>query len=131
MGRRGKLAIFAAVTAAAIAAVAQLALGAGGGHTFSVKLTIEADSAAHRVTGAVVSKAPSEFCDSAKIRIRRAMPGKDEVIAKVKPRRGGEWAVKLPAAVRGDRVYAQTSRYQLPSRPVVCLGARSAKVTAP
>jgi hypothetical protein len=131
MGIRGKLLTIAAVAATVLAAVAPVALGASPSHTFSVTLTIESDSAGHRLAGAVVSQAPSEYCDTARIRIRRAMPGHDEVVAKVRPRKGGEWSLKLPAGLSGDRVYAETSRYQLPSRPVVCLGARSAEVTAP
>ena len=40
---------------------------------------------------------------------------------------------KRPGAkrIRGKRVYAEVLEYHLPSRPVVCLAARSRTVTAP
>ena len=99
-------------------------------HTFSISLTISVDRAAHKLNGSVVTDAPSEFCDSSTIRIRKQEPGKDAIAARVRPY-AGEWHLKSFPAIRGARVYAEALPYHLPSRPVVCLGARSRTVTAP
>ncbi len=99
-------------------------------HTYPVSLTISVDRAAHKIGGTIVTDAPSEFCEISTIRVRRIMPGKDKVVAGITPY-AGEWRMKSPAALRGERVYAEVSTYHLPSRPVVCLGARSRTVTAP
>lgn len=120
----------AVVSLAMFAAIAATASAGASHHTYSVKLTIEADGAKHVLSGAILSKAPSEFCEEAKIRVREVMPGKDEVVAKLKPRAGGTWSLKTPKKLRGHRVYTETSRYQLPSRPVTCLAGRSPKIVA-
>ncbi len=99
-------------------------------HTYPVALTISVDRATHKISGTIVTDAPSEFCESSTVRILRIEPGKDEVVARISPY-GGKWGMKSPAALRGERVYAELLSYHLPSRPVVCLAARSRTVTAP
>jgi len=100
-------------------------------HTFSVTVTISIDRAAHSLSGKVESDAPSEFCDGATVRVMRALPGKDKPVARVTPSELNEWRLKSFPAIAGKRVYAEVLQYHLPSRPVVCLGARSRSVTAP
>jgi hypothetical protein len=99
-------------------------------HTYPVALTISVDRAAHKISGTIVTDAPSEFCEISTVRVRRVTPGKDKVVAGIPPY-GGEWRMKSPPALRGERIYAEVLSYHLPSRPVVCLGARSRTVTAP
>lgn len=99
-------------------------------HTYPVSLTISVDRAAHKLSGTIVTDAPSEFCEISTIRVRRVMPGKDKVVAGIAPY-AGEWRMRSPAALRGERIYAEVLTYHLPNRPVVCLGARSRTVTAP
>jgi hypothetical protein len=99
-------------------------------HIYPVTLTIAVDRAADKISGTVVSDAPSEFCTSSTVRIRQAMRGRDEVVARISPIYD-EWRMKSPPTLRGERVYAEVLRYHLPSRPVECLGARSRSVTAP
>lgn len=99
-------------------------------HTYAVTLTISVDRDAGRLSGTIVSDAPSEFCDSSTVRIRQAMPGKDKVVARVFPG-AGKWGLNSFPAIRGKRVYAEVLAYELPYRPVMCLGARSRTVTAP
>lgn len=99
-------------------------------HTYPVTLTIKVDRDADRLSGTISSEAPSEFCDSSSVRIRRAMPGKDRVVARVFPT-AGEWRLRSFPAIAGKRVYAEVLTYELPQRPVMCLGARSRTVTAP
>jgi hypothetical protein len=119
----------------AIAAIAALFLlipvaSAETTHTYPVTLTISVDRAAHKISGTIVTDAPSEFCEISNIRVRRVMPGHDDVVTTIPPY-GGEWHMKSPAALRGKRVYAEVLTYHLPSRPVVCLGAHSRAITAP
>lgn len=99
-------------------------------HTYAVTLTISVDRGADKISGTIVTDAPSEFCDSSTVRVRRAMPGHDKVVARIFPQ-AAEWRMKSPAALRGKRVYAEVLAYHLPQRPVVCLAARSRTVTAP
>jgi hypothetical protein len=99
-------------------------------HTYPVTLTISVDRAARQLNGTIITDAPSEFCDSSSIRILREMPGKDELVKTVAPY-GGEFHAHSPKFIRGKRVYAEVLSYHLPSRPVVCLAARSRTVTAP
>lgn len=99
-------------------------------HTYPVSLTISVDRAAHKISGTIVTDAPSEFCEISTIRVLRVVPGKDKLVAGISPY-GGEWRMKSPAALRGERIYAEVLTYHLPSRPVICLGARSRTVTAP
>ncbi|HEX8690700.1 MAG TPA: hypothetical protein VF729_10710 [Solirubrobacterales bacterium] len=99
-------------------------------HTYEVTLTISVDRGADKLSGTVSSDAPSEFCDSSTVRIRRAMPGRDKVVGRVFPTYG-EWRLKSFPAISGKRVYAEVLSYELPQRPVICLGARSRTVTAP
>jgi hypothetical protein len=128
MGRRILLGVLV-LSVAVVPAVAPAASGETT-HTFAVSLTISVDRASHKINGTIVTEAPSEFCDSSAVRIRRVMPGKDKVVARVSPY-VGEWHLKSPPALRGKRVYAEVLSYHLPSRPVKCLGARSRSVTAP
>ncbi len=99
-------------------------------HTYPVTLTISVDRGAGKLSGTISSDAPSEFCDSSTVRIRRAMPGKDKVVGRVFPTYG-EWRLRSFPAISGKRVYAEVLTYELPQRPVMCLGARSRTVTAP
>lgn len=117
---------------ASIAAILTVIPAASGEttHTYPVTLTISVDRAAHKISGTIVTEAPSEFCEISNIRVRREMPGHDRVVAAIPPY-GGEWRMKSPPALRGERIYAEVLTYHLPSRPVVCLGARSRTVTAP
>jgi hypothetical protein len=100
-------------------------------HTFSVTVTISVDRAARQLSGRVESDAPSEFCDGATVRVMRSLPGKDKPAARISPNDFSEWHLKSFPALAGKRVYAEVLQYHLPSRPVVCLGARSRTVTAP
>jgi hypothetical protein len=120
---------------ALVASIAALALAApiASGettHTYAVTLTISVDRAAGKIGGTIVTDAPSEFCESSAVRVRKAMPGRDKVVARITPY-GGEWRMKSPPALRGARVYAEVLAYHLPQRPVECLAARSRTVTAP
>jgi hypothetical protein len=99
-------------------------------HTYAVTLTINVDRAAQKLSGTIVTDAPSEFCDSSTVRIRQAMPGHDRVVARLFPE-AAEWRMKSTPALRGAHVYAEVLAYHLPQRPVECLGARSRAVTAP
>lgn len=115
-----------------VAAVAVAAPAASGEetHVYSVTLTIAVDRTEGRIGGLILTDAPSEFCESSTVRVRRAMPGRDKVVARLFPG-AGKWGMKSPKALRGERVYAEVLPYHLPSRPVECLGARSRTVTAP
>jgi len=99
-------------------------------HVYAVTLTIAVDRPAHKISGTVASDAPGQFCELSTIRVRKAIPGHDDLVARLTPY-GNEWQMKSPAALRGERVYAEVSPYHLPSRPVECLAARSRTVTAP
>jgi hypothetical protein len=109
------------------------AFGASAGrtHTYAVTVTIKVeDRAAHKVGGRIISDAPSTFCTESSVRVRRVARGRDPVIGLVFKPANAEWHIKLPRH-RGDRIYAEISRYHLPQRPVVCLGDRSRTITAP
>jgi hypothetical protein len=99
-------------------------------HTYAVTLTIGVDRDAGRIDGAIVTDAPSEFCDSSTVRIREVAPGHDRVVARLFPE-AAEWGMKSTPALQGARVYAEVLAYHLPYRPVECLAARSRAVTAP
>jgi uncharacterized protein (DUF2141 family) len=99
-------------------------------HTYAVTLTISVDRAAGKISGTIITDAPSEFCDSSTVRIRKAMPGQDKVVARLFPE-AAEWQMKSTPGLRGSRIYAEVLPYHLPQRPVECLGARSRAVTAP
>lgn len=99
-------------------------------HTYAVTLTIGVDREAGRISGTIVTDAPSEFCDSSTVRVRESMPGHDRVVARLFPE-AAEWRMKSPPALRGARVYAEVLAYHLPQRPVECLAARSRTVVAP
>src|SRR3954447_1644059 len=75
-------------------------------HTYPVILTISVDRAAHKISGTIITDAPSEFCEISNVRVRRVMPGHDDVVTTVPPY-GGEWHMRSPAALRGKRVYAE------------------------
>ena len=128
MGR----AILPGLLATLLLAVAGLVPAATGEttHTFPVALTISVDRPGHLINGTIVTDAPSEFCESSSIRIVRPVPGKDEVVKTVTPY-AGVFHASSPKRIRGKRVYAEVLSYHLPSRPVVCLAARSRTVTAP
>ncbi len=127
--RRGTQLGALAVSILAILAVAGPA-SAETTHVYAVSLTIGVDRDAGKIEGTIVTDAPSEFCDSSTVRVRRAMPGRDKVVARIYPY-GGEWRMKSFPALSGKRVYAEVLPYHLPARPVECLGARSRTVTAP
>jgi hypothetical protein len=99
-------------------------------HTYAVSLTISVDRPGRLINGTILTDAPSEFCDGSSIRIVRPMPGKDELVKTVTPY-AGEYQAGSPKRIRNKRVYAEVLSYHLPSRPVVCLAARSRTVTAP
>jgi hypothetical protein len=122
----------AGIVLGSLAAVVMLASAAVGEttHTYPVSLTISVDRAARQLNGTIVTDAPSEFCDSSSIRILELMPGKDELVKAVAPY-GGEFHAHVPKFISGKRVYAEVLSYHLPSRPVVCLAARSRAVIAP
>ena len=80
-------------------------------HTYPVSLTISADRTGHLINVQV-------------------LPGKDDLVKAVTPY-AGEFHASSPKRIRGKRVYAEVLSYHLPSRPVVCLAARSRTVTAP
>jgi hypothetical protein len=127
----GRLAIAASAATVILASVALSPIAAAETtHTYPVSLTISVDRSARQLNGTIVTEAPSEFCDSSTIRIRVQMPGKDDVVKTVPPY-GGEFHAHVPKFIRGKRVYAEVLSYHLPSRPVVCLAARSRTVTAP
>ena len=117
---------------AALLAAASIVAPAAGEttHTYPVSLTISVDRPGHLINGTIVTEAPSVFCESSSIRIVRPLPGKDEVVKTVTPY-GGEYHASSPRRIRNKRVYAEVLAYHLPSRPVVCLGARSRSVIAP
>ncbi len=131
LGSVGKGRLLGALVAsiAAILAITPTAFGETT-HTYAVTLTIAVDRAAHKIDGTVASDAPGQFCELSTVRVRKVMPGKDKVVARLTPY-GNEWHMKSPPALRGERIYAEVSTYHLPSRPVECLGARSRTVTAP
>src|ERR1044071_5990194 len=62
-------------------------------HTYPVALTISVDRAVHKISGTIVTDAPSEFCEISTVRVRRVMPGHDKVVAGIPPSRGG-WRVE-------------------------------------
>jgi hypothetical protein len=126
----GRLLAALLVFAAAVLAVVPTAAAAETTHVYAVTLTISVDRAAGKINGTVASDAPGQFCELSTIRVRKAMPGHDKVVARIAPY-GNEWHMKSPPALSGERVYAEVSAYHLPSRPVECLGARSRTVTAP
>lgn len=128
MRRRGTLGSIALVFAAFFAFTG--AVSGEDTHVYAVSLTIAVDRPAHTINGTIVSDAPSEFCTSSTVRVRKAMPGRDKVVARIFPIYD-EWRLKSSSALRGARIYAEVLRYHLPSRPVECLEARSRTVTAP
>jgi len=126
---RGRLLVTLVVFLAAVTVIAPAASGEET-HVYSVSLTIAVDRAAHKLGGSILTEAPSEFCESSTVRVRKATPGKDDIAGRIFPV-AGEWHFRSPKALRGERVYAEVLPYHLPSRPVECLGARSRTVTAP
>jgi hypothetical protein len=124
--------VLLATLAACLVAVASapLAAPAETTHTYGVTLTISVDRGTGQISGAILTDAPSEFCDSSTVRIREVTRGHDRVVARLFPQ-AGEWRMKSTPALRGARVYAEALAYHLPQRPVECLGARSRTVTAP
>jgi hypothetical protein len=64
------------------------------------------------------------------VRLLKVEPGKDKKVNFVKPVYG-TWGMRTTAKLSGSRVYAEVSKYHLPDRPVICLGAKSRIVTAP
>jgi hypothetical protein len=127
MGARGivsSIAIAAAPLCASIAAAETT-------HTYPVTLTIKVDRSAGKLSGQVLSDAPAQFCQMSTVRIRRVARGKDPIVGRVRPDELSEWHMRSTRAMHGARVYAEVLPYHLPSRPVVCLGARSRAVRAP
>jgi hypothetical protein len=128
MGTGRLLVVVAAVTAPILVVVPTASSETT--HVYPVSLTIAVDRPAAKISGTILTEAPSEFCDSSSVRVLVDMPGKDKVVARIFPY-GAEWHMKSPPTLRGKRVYAEVLAYHLPSRPVECLGARSRTVTAP
>lgn len=128
MGKGKLLGLFAVLIAPALG-IGSIASGETT-HTYAVTLTISVDRDAGKISGTILTDAPSEFCDSSTVRLREAMPGHDRVVARLFPE-AGEWRMKSPPALRGASVYAEVLAYHLPQRPVECLGARSRTVAAP
>src|SRR5215211_2980739 len=126
---RGKLSGIVSALLAALLCVAAVASGKTT-HTYPVALTISVDRPGHLINGTIVTEAPSEFCDSSSVRIVRPLPGKDEVVKTVTPY-AGVYHASSPRRTRNKRIYAEVLEYHLPSRPVVCLAARSRSVIAP
>jgi hypothetical protein len=126
---RGKLigVVFLLTTAILVAALPASAQKKQ--RTYTVHLSIKADAGRHLLRGIVVSGAPFEMCESAKVKIRQSLPGKDKTVAKVRPS-DKEWRFAVPAGLRGDPVYAETAGYPVPGRGVRCLGAHSKTITA-
>ena len=119
------------VLVASLAAIAVASTASGETtHIYPVTLTIAVDREAHKISGTVTSDAPAEFCEQSTVRVRKAMPGHDDVVARLSPY-ANKWGMRSRPALRGERVYAEVSSYHLPGRPVECLGARSRTVTAP
>ena len=115
----------ACLTAAAVAPAAP-------NHTYATKVTIKVlDPATHKIGGQVVSDAPAFFCSQATVQVRRVMPGRDPIVARV-PMASSypDWRVKLPR-LQGKRVYGKVLQYNLPSRPITCLASRSRAITVP
>jgi hypothetical protein len=127
MGRSKALTIIAAALALAVV----IAPTAQGKKTrkYAVHVTIEVNASSHTVHGDVVSGAPFEICESAKVKIRQSLPGKDKTVAKVKPK-DKAWRFAVPTGLRGDQLYAETAAYAVPGRSVRCLGGHSKTVTA-
>jgi hypothetical protein len=104
-------------------------------HTYKVLISITADRSTHTISGRVTTEppAPSFFCEQAPVRILEATPGKDKVLARTRPKLAQmtEWTYQVPPNLRGARLYAETSAYHLPGRPIECEAARSREVTAP
>jgi hypothetical protein len=124
----GRSAAFAAVLGS-LALIPTLA--SGGTHDYPVTVTIQVDRPQHLVKGEVISDAPASFCTQATVRVRRVASGHDPVLARKFPNDLAQWRYKVPARLAGKRLYAEVSTYNLPSRPVTCLGDRSRTVTAP
>ncbi len=122
MGKGKPLGILVVLIASILAVVSPAS--AETTHTYPVALTIGVDRGAGRISGSIVTDAPSEFCESSTVRLMHALPGKDRVVARVSPV-AGEWRIRSFPAIRGARVYAEVLSYHLPQRPVECLGARS------
>jgi hypothetical protein len=121
-----------AVVAALVGSIAVTpSLARGGTHNYPVTVTIQVDRPQHLVKGQVISDAPADFCTQSTVRVRRVAPGRDPVVARKFPNDLAQWRFMVPARLRGTRLYAEVSTYNLPSRPVTCLGDRSRTVTAP
>jgi hypothetical protein len=129
MGAARRIGFIAAVGLAMVAASASAAPAAGH-RVYSVRLTIEADSSAGRIEGTVLTGAPRGYCDVSRIRIREVMPGRNLVVARVRPR-GGRWHVRSSRELSRHRVYAEVSGYKLPGRAARCRADRSRKIVAP
>ncbi len=129
--------VISLLAVAALAALMALSPAASGRrtHTYQVVISVSVDRSAHLLTGKVTSEpqAPSFFCEASAVRIVEAMPGKDRVVARVRPdlEHLAEWRFTVPDALRGTKLHAETSAYHLPQRPIQCLAGRSRDVTAP
>lgn len=101
-------------------------------HTYPVTVTIKVlDRAKHQIGGQVQSDAPAYFCSQANVQVHRVEPGRDPTIAVVSTAYSyPDWRVKLPRQ-QGERVYGKVVKYNLPSRPITCLAARSRAIRVP
>lgn len=127
----GKARLLGLLVASAMSVIAIVPVATGETtHTYAVTLTISVDRDAQKISGTIITDAPSEFCDSSTVRIREITPGHDRVVARLFPE-AAKWGMKSTPALRGARVYAEVLAYHLPQRPVECLAGRSRAVTAP
>lgn len=75
---------------AASIAILALAPSASGEttHTYPVTLTISVDRGAGKISGTIVTDAPSEFCDSSTVRVERRCADMTESWRGSSPKRG-------------------------------------------
>ena len=101
-------------------------------HTYATTVTIKVlDRAAHQIGGQVQSDAPAFFCSQGTVQVRRVERGPDPIVARVRMVYSyPDWRVKLPRQ-KGERVYGKVLKYDLPNRPITCLGSRSRAITVP
>lgn len=125
------IALIGLTASAAVAAVGIAAASHGGNHTFPVTVTIKPDREARIVEATAHSDAPAQFCEQASIRIRHSKPGRDETLFRDFMDDFGAIHWHVPPRHKGKRVYAEVSKYDLPSRPITCLDDRSRIINAP
>lgn len=125
------IALLGLTAGSAVAAVGIATASHGGNHTFPVTVTIKADREARIIEATAYSDAPAQFCEQASIRIRQSMRGRDMVLFRDFMNDFGAIKWHVPPRHKGKRVYAEVSKYDLPSRPITCLDDRSRTINAP